>query len=39
MDFQEDKFHGNRVSEKRVHCCSSKVPIITDGSQQNLRCL
>ena len=39
MDFQEDPFHGNRESEKRAHCCSSKVMIITDGSQQNFRCL
>jgi hypothetical protein len=37
MDFQ-DRFHGNRDSEKRVHFSSNKVPIITDGSQQNLRC-
>jgi len=39
MDFQEDPFHGHRDSKKRVQCSSSKVPIITDGSQQNLRCL
>ena len=38
MDFQEDPFHGNRESEKKAHYCSSKVMIITDGSQQNLRC-
>ena len=38
VDFQEDPCHGIRESEKKAHCCSSKVPIITDGSQQYLRC-
>jgi len=39
VDFQEDPFHGNRESEKKAHSCLSKVTIITDGSQQNLRWL
>jgi hypothetical protein len=39
MDFQEDPFPGNRESDKKVHCCTSKVLIITDEQQQNLRCV
>ena len=37
VDFQEDPFPGKGESEKKVKCCSGKVMIITDGSQQNLR--
>jgi len=32
MDLQEDTFPGNRESDKKLHCSSSKVLIITDGS-------
>jgi hypothetical protein len=37
MDFQEYQFPGNRESDKKIHSSSSKVLIITDESQQNLR--
>ena len=37
MEFQEDPFPGSGESDKKVHCCSGKILIITDESQQNLR--
>jgi len=36
MDFQEGPFPGSQESDKKVHCCSSKLLIITDESQQKL---
>jgi len=38
MDFQEGQFPGSGESDKKAHCSSRKVHIITDGSQ-NLRSL
>jgi len=37
VDLQEDTFPGIGVSDKKVHCSSGKIFIITDESQQNLR--
>jgi len=39
MDFKEDPFPANRESEEKAYCCLSKVLIITNESQQNVRCL
>jgi hypothetical protein len=33
---QEGPFPGNRESDKKVHCCSGKVLIITDGTKLTL---
>ena len=30
MDFQEDSFPGSEESDKKVHCSSGNVMIITD---------
>ena len=36
VDFQEDPFTGCGELDKKVHCCSGYVTIITDGSQKKL---
>jgi len=38
VEFQETSFPGSGKSDKKIHCCSGRMLIIIDGSQQNLRC-
>jgi hypothetical protein len=39
VEFQEYLFPGSGESDKKVHCCSGKVMIITDGSLKKLTLL
>jgi len=37
VDYQQDPLPGSGESDKKLHSCSDKVLIISDGLQQNLR--